>query len=120
MKVVIFEKRETYVREHTLKLKKSYMSTPSIKDKRFEEIKNKIDGKTPTNILESELKKFAEELNVQIYKGETIEKLEDVYKRVDPNNILALLGNSYCLIHILNKLYCIQVVMVAGVLLGLK
>lgn len=52
LNVVILEKRDTYVREHTLKLDIKYMKTPRIKDARFEQIKQTINGKTPTKMLE--------------------------------------------------------------------
>ena len=52
LNVVVLEKRDTYVREHTLKLDIKYMKTPRIKDARFEKIKQTINGKTPTKLLE--------------------------------------------------------------------
>lgn len=59
VETIVLEKRTTYIREHILKLKKKYMSTPGLKDKQFEIFKNKIDGKVPTKLLEQELSAFA-------------------------------------------------------------
>lgn len=70
------------MREHILKLKIEHMKTPKIKDEEFENLKKKINGKTPTKLLESELQGFAQKLDVKILKGETINSLADVYKHI--------------------------------------
>ncbi|KAL4496200.1 hypothetical protein ABPG72_012937 [Tetrahymena utriculariae] len=92
LKVLVLEKRTDYVREHILKLKIKYMKTPRINNQAFENLKKKIDGKTPTKLLETELQNFALSLNVKIIKGEGVNSLQDVYKHVPENQIIALLG----------------------------
>ncbi len=52
IEVFVFEKREQYVREHILLLKKKYMKTDQISDKDLEDLKQAIVGKTPTKKLE--------------------------------------------------------------------
>ncbi|EAR89320.2 hypothetical protein TTHERM_00372340 (macronuclear) [Tetrahymena thermophila SB210] len=92
LNVLVLEKRTDYVREHILKLKIKYMKTPRINNQAFENLKKKIDGKTPTKLLETELQNFAQSLNVKIIKGEGVKCLQDVYKHVPENQIIALLG----------------------------